>query len=154
MNKYNNTQQACGSWMQFSKNSRFTSDICSYCLCYEVRPVFSVNCCKKTCHPWIWLHRETSAFSQKRRRSWYVCFFLKPESSGSVRLKAVTDSQLTVTWWNISAADSDCFHIHTHSYKHKHNDGVMLENMLMKDVYALVSWLTLIHFKGAKFNSL
>lgn len=24
MNKYNNTQQACGSWMQFSKNSRFT----------------------------------------------------------------------------------------------------------------------------------
>lgn len=81
-------------------------------------------------------------------------FFLKPESSGSVRLKAVTDSQLTVTWWNISAADSDCFHIHTHSYKHKHNDGVMLENMLMKDVYALVSWLTLIHFKGAKFNSL
>lgn len=110
---------------------------------------------KKTCHPWIWLHRETSAFSQKRRRSWYVCFvFLKPESSGAVQLKAVADSQLTVAWWNISAADSDCFHIHTHSYKHKHNDGVMLENILMKDVYALVSWLTLIHFKGAKFNSL
>lgn len=93
-------------------------------------------------------------FSEEKKVMVCFLFFLKSESSGSVRLKAVTDSQLTVTWWNISAADSDCFHIHTHSYKHKHNDGVMLENMLMKDVYALVSWLTLIHFKGAKFNSL
>lgn len=75
-----------------------------------------------------------------------ACFF-KAESSGSVQLKAVTDSQLTVTWWNISAGDSNCFHIHTHSYRHKHNDGVTLENMLMKVAHALVFWLTIIHFK-------
>lgn len=153
MNKYN-TQQACGSWMQFSKNSRFTSDICSYCLCYEVRPVFSVNCCKKHVILGFDCTGKLLLFLRREEGHGMFCFFLKPESSGSVWLKAVTDSQLTVTWWNISAADSDCFHIHTHSYKHKHNDGVMLENMLMKDVYALVSWLTLIHFKGAKFNSL
>lgn len=68
---------------------------------------------------------------QQARRSWQA---FDVESSRSQResaqLKAMTDSQLTVTRRKILA------YTHAHTHKHVHYHGVILENMLMTSIYS------------------
>ncbi len=84
--------------------------------------------------PWnVWLFSESCCQQARRSRQAFDA-----ESSRSRResaqLKAMTDSQLTVTRWKISAADSNAFHTHSHTHTDCH--GVKLKNMLMTFIYS------------------